>query len=95
MGYRIEYGDRAAVRKERKGRSLLTRIVTVACILSLVAGALAVKHAGLTWVTDFLLPGDPAVTAAALENMVESIREGEPWGDAVTAFCREIIENAE
>jgi hypothetical protein len=45
-------------------------------------------------VQEVLLPGDPAVTAAALENMTEGLRSGESLLDAVTAFCREIIANA-
>ena len=47
------------------------------------------------WVQEFLLPGDPAVTAAALENMVDNIKDGNSIAEAVTAFCREIVENAE
>ena len=32
---------------------------------------------------------------AALENMVEAVRSGESLTDAITAFCREIIVNAQ
>lgn len=42
-----------------------------------------------------LIPGDAEVTIAAFSSMVEQIQAGEPIGDAVTAFCGEIIENGQ
>lgn len=35
----------------------------------------------------------PEIPETALENMAQSVRSGESIKDAVTAFCREIIEN--
>lgn len=35
------------------------------------------------------------IPEATLEHMVDSVRSGESIRDAITAFCREIIENAE
>ena len=32
---------------------------------------------------------------AALENMVDAVQNGEALGDAITAFCREIITSAQ
>lgn len=37
----------------------------------------------------------PKLPETALENMVDAVRSGEPLSDAVTAFCREIIDSAE
>lgn len=93
MSYRIEYGNGGEVRRSCKKKSPWGHIAVVVCVLSLVVGAMVIKNTGLSWVKDVLLPGDPSVTAVALENMVENIREGESLVDAVTAFCREIIEN--
>ena len=42
----------------------------------------------------YLLPGDPAVTAAALENMAADLKAGQSVRDAITAFCAEIIAHA-
>ena len=44
-------------------------------------------------IKSILLPGDPQTTSAALSTMITEIREGEPVGEAVTAFCLEIIHN--
>lgn len=94
MGYRIEYGSQGALRKPLKPKRAYSAIAATVCVLALVAGAIAVKHTSLTWVQEVLLPGDPAVTAAALENMVDNIKQGDSIAEAVTAFCREIVEHA-
>jgi hypothetical protein len=59
--------------------------------LLLVVAAVTVKSVGLQWVREVLLPGDPAVTAAALEGFVLDIKEGDTLVDAITAFCQEIV----
>ena len=43
---------------------------------------------------DVLIPGDPHVTKAALSNLTDDLREGEPLKDAVAAFCKEILDGA-
>ncbi len=45
-------------------------------------------------IRSFLLPGDPKVTEAALIDLAENLREGESFSDAVTVFCREILDHA-
>ncbi len=95
MGYRIEYGSSSVQRKPLKRKPHYAAIATAVGVLSLVFLAIAIKHAGLTWVRDVLLPGDPAITAAALENMVDSMRSGSSIAEAVTAFCQEILANAQ
>ncbi len=93
MGYRIEYDKLGKLpqpaRKHRKG------VFAVILVLLLVCGAIAVKSAGLDWVKEFLIPGDPEITAAALDTLVEDLRSGEGLAEAVRAFCQEIIDNAQ
>ena len=52
--------------------------------------AITIYSGGLSW----LLPGDPAVTEAALTEMIDRLRQGEAFGEAVTVFCKEIIAGA-
>ena len=87
MHYRIVYG--------RKKRSLprLTRKQRAFAIAAIISISLAVFC--LAGGIKLLLPGDPDVSAAALENMVEAIQNGETISDAVTAFCQEIMANAQ
>lgn len=92
MGYRICYdcAGKYAVGKRKRYNGLLAAFLVVL----LVFGAAAVKLAGLEWVQEVLLPGDAAVTAAALDGFVQNIKGGETLADAITAFCQEILNGA-
>ena len=43
---------------------------------------------------DFLIPGEPDVTAGAFQQMIEQIRYGSPVGESVIGFCEDIISYA-
>ena len=92
MGYRIEYEKIGKV-PDRKGKSR-TGVIVGVLVMLLILGAVTVKAIGLEWVQEVLLPGDPDVTAAALEGMVEDLRNGSGIVEAFKAFCEEIIQNA-
>ena len=94
MPYRIDYGSAGNQRKPLRAKLSSPAIKTSLVILAFVTGAVVIKIFGLTWVQEILLPGDPEVTAAALHNMTDGLRNGDSLLDAVTAFCREIVVNA-
>ena len=91
MAYRIEYTPELARRypqtKERKrwkpGKMLLLVLVII--------GALWIRFHG---VPDFLIPGDAEITRAAASEFVDHVQIGMPVGEAVTVFCRQIIDGA-
>lgn len=87
MAYRIEYDSGGATRQEvRKKRfSAVWLVLAVAAAILIPGIRTAVWH--------WLLPGDGAVTAQALGELVTDLQTGEPLGEAVTAFCREIISH--
>lgn len=87
MGYRIVYGKKKTRFHSLSKRSKILIIAIVGCIL-----LMAVSYFGGA---EVYLPGDREVTGVALENMVDSLQDGEKLSDAITAFCREIIENAQ
>ena len=95
MSYRITYPSFGEEKKLPVRRERWAGVAAVALVVILVFGAIAVKNTGLTWVQTYLLPGDPAVTAAALDGMVEDLRNGESLGEAVKTFCEEIIAHAD
>lgn len=64
-------------------------LMTLAAVVILILAS-GYKDTLLRW----LLPGDSAVTAAALGELAENVQEGVPAGEAITAFCREILNNA-
>lgn len=90
MGYQITY-DRDVIKKKKMR---VHKIKWKRVALSVTAAALVVTlalPAGRLWIRDLILPGDEDVTAAALEGLAEDLSAGEPVGEAVETFCREII----
>ena len=92
MGYRIEYEKMGRIPQQNKKK--WTGVFVAVLVMLLVIGAIAVKSVGLEWVQEVLIPGDPDVTAAAMEGMVENLRSGVGIAEAFKAFCQEIIQNA-
>ncbi len=93
MGYRVEYdisGKRTVVDVEKKRRGKwFGRIFFVVATVALLIYGIAEN-----WFWEILFPGYNESTKVAAEHMIHQIREGESVGDAVTAFCKEIVTNA-
>lgn len=88
MAYRIEY-DSGGV-KWQAARKKSFPVVWV--VLSVAAAVLMVPGVR-TAIWHWFLPGDGAVTAQALGELVTDLQTGESFGEAVTVFCREIIQH--
>lgn len=83
MGYRIVYGKREKkIVPFKKIGLMVVGLTTVAMLILPNARALTAR---------IMLPGDPEVTSAALQNMIDDLERGQRIGDAVATFCREII----
>ena len=93
MGYKIVYGDGPQVRQEKNNISNRLRILTAACFLAFCILVRLFWPEGLVMLRDVMLPVEETVTELAFENMLSDLRAGEPMGDALTAFCREVILN--
>ena len=90
MAYKIHYG---ASRHDRaEGRNPRKLWVPLVLLVAVLVGIYLVDVSGIRF--DWLLPGDPDVTAAALEGLREGLAAGEPFVEAVTTFCREIVNGA-
>lgn len=94
MGYRIEYNPELNSKYPRKvhtgkGKILL---LSAAMLSGIILGFIGINNS--TALKNWLLPGNPQVTEAAFSAMIADIRAGEQVGDAITAFCLEIMENA-
>ena len=88
MGYRIEYGQSAVKipiidKKKKRFPFLLIGVGVLLAAMLLPQTRVMLR--------DFLLPGDSAVTAAAMETFIDDLQAGQSIGEAVTVFCREII----
>lgn len=95
MSYTIQYGPSGKAEAEWNSSRTKRKRRTAAAILLAVVAIGVLLLGGADRVRDFLIPGDPEVTKAAFAQFTENIRQGEPVGDAITAFCREIIDNAD
>lgn len=92
MAYRVEYGKNPKYPVPGNRRSWYKVLLVFTIVIAgAVMGFYAVQIIGL----QNLLPGDPLVTGAALDAMVESLRSGLPAGEAFAAFCEEIVSNAQ
>ena len=65
-------------------------ILIVILILALIGAT-----DGYSILRQALLPGDPDVTINALQDLSNGMKSGESFRDSITAFCREIVENAQ
>lgn len=87
MAYRIEYDSGGVTRqKVRKKRFPMAWLFLCVVAVAMIPGM-------RTAIWHWLLPGDGAVTAQALGELVMDLREGAQVGEAVTGFCREIISH--
>ena len=93
MAYRVVYGPEVKLRCSRAKGSARLRILTAASFLALVLMVRAAWPEGTVMLRRVLLPQDSKARDAFLQ-MAEEIRRGEPVGDTVTAFCREIVKEA-
>ncbi len=91
MGYRITYEQstiKTTLPRVHRTVNLKKWIWSAAICIVLVAICTSSK------VRSFLLPGDPEITEKALITLADDLKEGDSLSDAVTAFCREILDNA-
>lgn len=94
MGYRVEYGPVKKVRGLEKRFSRVSALTALFLLLFfLLAGNFWPRGAEV--IRKLVFPGDPAVTASALEVMTDQLREGEELSDALHCFCVRILEGAE
>lgn len=90
MAYRIDYGPLKYHSKKKKSIHWVLYASAVMVLLLIGMNLFGARNA----IAKNLLPGDPAVTAMALDNMVHNLREGETFGQVFTCFCQEILNGA-
>ena len=91
MGYRVDYGP------VRKIRGMEKRFSRPAALTGLFFFAFLLLTAfqwpeGMRLLWDLVVPGDPAVTAAALEELTEELRAGESAAESLGLFLRRILK---
>lgn len=91
MAYRVVYGEEKKRQARLWGGRRGFRIMTALVLLLFVLGARVWWSEGAEVLKKVLLPGQ---TELALQTLVENVSGGASLGEAVTAFCREIVADA-
>ena len=91
MAYKVVYGPMPKIRK--KSGILRFQALTAMCLMLFSLGVRQVWPEGREVLQDFLMPGDMTVTQAAFGDMLENLENGQNLTDAVTAFCRQIVQD--
>ena len=90
MGYRIEYGNgeirKAPIQKRNRMRKKLAKCLAIVALILTVCSPF-----GREYIIRHIIPGDDAVTTAALTGLVDALSDGTPIGQAVHTFCVEIV----
>lgn len=89
MSYRIDYQATKKVRGMEKRTAPLSAL-TALCFLLFLLLVGALWPEGAEALRAFIIPGDPAVTVAALEDLAGDLRSGEEIQSALDGFCRQV-----
>ncbi len=91
MGYKIYYPTVGKRKYPQRQKLPKWALVTGSCgIIAITLVLIFVWQGSASW----LLPGDPSVTGPALQNLIDSLSDGTALGDAVAAFCQEVVAGA-
>ncbi len=94
MAYSVYYSPRTAKKFPSKGsKHKKTKRFFSALLIICIAGVLLqLYRSGVLY--ELLIPGEPAVTVAAMEMLARNISEGMPFLQAAETFCVEIFRSA-
>lgn len=92
MAYRIEYPTTKKVRGAEKRREPVSSLIALSFMIFLMLVS-ALWPSGAQTLRELLIPGNTAVTAAALEDLATDLRGGEGVQEALESFCRQVTEN--
>ena len=80
------------VPKAGKKGSMRLQVLTALFLLLFVLTVRQAWPQGRELLRRCLIPREPTATEEMFQGMVSDIRAGEPLGQAVTAFCKELVE---
>lgn len=91
MGYRVEYQmEKTKKTDARPGRF---PVMLGACLLAFLLLVNGLWPRGAQMLRELLLPGNPSVTVAALEDFAQELKAGETLESALESFCRKVIDD--
>lgn len=90
MGYKISYEPIRKLRGAQTRRSRIGALVGIFFLLFLLMVNLFWAE-GKDVLRDLVMPGDAAVTTAALNQLSVNLKQGLPVQESVEEFCRAIL----
>lgn len=92
MSYRIVYGPMPRAEKPQDWSLLRIQIWSAVFMLLFALLVRQLWPEGVDILKSVLIPQEPTVTEQAVSDMVVDLQTGIPLEDALTAFCRQIID---
>lgn len=93
MSYRIEYLTRERPCPPKKGPGRISVLTALCFLVCLTLFGCCWPH-GRAVLRKLLIPGDPAVTTAAMESFALELQNGAGLSSAFLHFCRQVISGA-
>ncbi len=93
MSYQVVYPGNPEKRPKKK--PVPFSLMLCGWLLAFVVLTVRFWPEGAQVMQKLLLPGDAAVTVAALEDFAAELQAGEQLSGALENFCRSILENGE
>ncbi len=95
MSYMIQYGQTKKSVGRKKRPAVKRRVLAVAVILILaIAARICWPQLG-TYAEKILLLGVADQNEAAVTAFLQDVGSGNDFSDALTAFCKEVLRNAD
>lgn len=90
MGYIIQYQKSTdSIYHHTQDSSLFAKLILVASLVMIIS----ILFFGRQKVAAFFIPGEPDMTKAAWNGMIDELENGTAVGEAVITFCQTLIEN--
>lgn len=93
MSYRIDYPQSGKTPFHKKRSSAVPLFTAFFFLLFLLLTSLFWQQGAQT-LREILLPGDAAVTAAALQELTFALKTGESFSGAFSDFCLQVMQGA-
>lgn len=94
LTYRIDYGPPIPQEKKQRKSGVRLRVMTVIFFFAFLLLVKSIWPAGTERLRSVLLPSGTG-DQQAIREFVADLRQGEDPKDALTTFCRQVIQNAQ
>ena len=94
MAYRIEYSPPASKQRISRFRWQIPLMTCLFFLLFVVSIKTAWPAGSQALHRILLLPGNFSETKTAIQTLISNLKDGQPFYDSLTAFCKQIIAHA-